>query len=135
MLVGRWGILWRHLAQNVKNCTTIIAACAKLHNFCIEVCKLSKHKRGRRRPQDCARDRRADRDQPHHDQLVPYPVLRNLLPRAFTHAECGGTPGTMDPGPRYTNDLRHQTVRRNELARVLYHIKNGRRPAHATLRQ
>eukprot|EP01052_Picozoa_sp_SAG31_P071354 SAG31_NODE_30274_length_383_cov_0.908451_1_plen_83_part_01 len=83
MLVRRWGILWRHLQQEISNATIIVAACAKLHNFCIDVCGLGKHKRGRRRPQDRAVNRRADRDQPHRDDLVPYPLMRSALPRAF----------------------------------------------------
>ena len=124
------GILWRHMEQTVPNCTAIVAACAKLHNFCIEVCGLGDYSRARRRANDRQVDRRADRDQ----QGIPFPLLRSLVPRNFTHTEFGGSLGALEAGPRFLDDRRHQTVRRDKLARVLYHIRNGRRPPHASIR-
>ena len=108
----------------------IVAACAKLHNFCIEVCGLGDYCRARRRANDRRIDRRADRDQ----EGIPFPLVRSLLPRSFTHTDFGGTPGALEAGPRFPDDRRHQTVRRDKLAHVLYHIRNGRRPAHASIR-
>jgi hypothetical protein len=35
VLVRRWGILWRDLACSLRNNVRIVAACMKLHNFCI----------------------------------------------------------------------------------------------------
>ena len=36
LLVGRWGILWRPLLVAIDRWPSVIHACAKLHNFCID---------------------------------------------------------------------------------------------------
>ena len=126
-LVARWGILWRHLGHKIGTATAIIAACVKLHNFCIDVCKLNAHRRGRRRHQDDRRDVAGDED----GSGIAFPLMRSYMPRSFTHAEHGGDPGHLERAPRFMTAHRHQSVRRDSLATELYNVQGARRPQHA----
>ena len=103
--------------------------CAKLHNFCIEVCGLSDYSQARR----CANDRWVDRHADGDQQGILFLLLHNLVPQNFTHTEFSSTPGALEAGPQFLDDHCHHTVWRDKLACVLYHIHNRRQLPHASI--
>eukprot|EP01050_Picozoa_sp_SAG11_P009390 SAG11_NODE_877_length_6761_cov_5.177574_4_plen_232_part_00 len=113
--------------RSIKMTTMCIAACCKLHNFCIDTDAGSTHLRGRRRRCDANIDQRADRDR----GGVAFALFRSNLPDTFRRGdEC-----EMDFGPRFRDPSRQQSQRRDRLSHDLYHVRGARRHQHRNLRR